>query len=665
VLGWGVGGIEAEAAMLGHSLSIALPKVIGIEVSGSLPVGTTPTDLVLSVTERLRAHGVVGQFIEFFGKGLDALSVPDRATISNMAPEFGATNVLFPIDRHTIAYLKLSGREAEHVALVEAYARAQGLWRDETTLAGDFDEVIKLDLSGIRPCIAGPRRPEDRIDLGDAAKAFRLHVAKESPRADAVAVAGATYRLPEGAVVIAAITSCTNTSNPAGMATAGLVARNAARRGLKPKPWVKTSLAPGSQAIAAFLAAAGLQADLDALGFNVIGFGCTTCNGMSGPLAAPIADAIDRSGLVATAVLSGNRNFEGRIHPNVRAAYLASPALVVAYALAGVMDVNLTHDAIGQDSEGKPVMLTDLWPTPDEINAAVDAGMGKTDFAAVYSTIYDGDERWQALASEGAATYAWDKQSTYIRRPPYFDSVTAKPTASADIIGLRPLALLGDSITTDHITPSGAITKGSVGAKWLEAHGVGFADFNSYGTRRGNFELVSRATFANIRVRNAMVPGQEGSFTKLMPEGTVTTIFDAAIEYQRRGVGLIVIAGKDYGCGSSRDTAAKGPKLLGIKAVVAESFERIHRSNLVGMGILPLELPSGVKAGGLRIDGTETFDIVGPASGLAPRKTLLLRINSSKGSQTLDVTLRADTPEEVEMIRQGGILPAVYREFIN
>jgi aconitate hydratase len=665
VLGWGVGGIEAEAAMLGHSLSIALPKVIGVEVSNSLPVGTTPTDLVLSVTQRLRAHGVVGQFIEFFGAGLDALSVPDRATISNMAPEFGATNVLFPIDRHTMAYLKLSGREAEQVELVEAYARAQELWRDETTPASDFDEVIKLDLSSIRPCIAGPRRPEDRIDLADAATAFKLHVAKESPRADAAPVAGANYALPEGAIVIAAITSCTNTSNPAGMATAGLVARKAARRGLKPKPWVKTSLAPGSQAIAAFLQAAGLQSDLDALGFNVIGFGCTTCNGMSGPLAAPIADAIETNGLVATAVLSGNRNFEGRIHPNVRAAYLASPALVVAYALAGVMNVDLTREAIGQDRDGKPVLLADLWPTPAEINAAVDSGMGKTDFATVYSTIYDGDDRWQALAGDAAATYAWDNQSTYIRRPPYFDGVAPKPAVAADMIGMRPLAILGDSITTDHITPSGAISKGSVAAKWLEAHGVGFADFNSYGTRRGNFELVSRATFANIRVRNAMVPGQEGSFTKLMPSGTVMPIYDAAVEYQRRGVGLIVIAGKDYGCGSSRDTAAKGPKLLGIKAVVAESFERIHRSNLVGMGILPLQLPAGVRADTLGLDGSETFDIISLASGITPRKLVSLRINSSRGTQTLDVTLRADTPEEAEMILHGGILPAVYREFVS
>ncbi|MBM3523438.1 MAG: aconitate hydratase AcnA, partial [Alphaproteobacteria bacterium] len=513
VLGWGVGGIEAEAAMLGRSLSIALPPVLGVEVTGELPIGTTATDLVLVIAERLRKHGVVGKFVEFFGAGLAALSVPDRATIANMSPEYGSTAVLFPIDRATIDYLRLTGRAADQVALVEAYARAQGLWREPSMPASEFDEVITLDLASVRPSIAGPRLPEDRIDLAAAASSFKVYAAKQTPRADAVAVKGVDWTLPEGAVVVAAITSCTNTSNPAGIATAGLLATRAASRGLKAKPWVKTSFAPGSQAIAAFTAEAGLQRGLDALGFNVIGFGCTTCNGMSGAIDERLAEAIDGGGLVATAVLSGNRNFEGRIHPNVRAAYLASPALVVAYAIAGSLDIDITREPLGVDRDGKPVTLAELWPSPAEIAVAVDGALAKTDFAEVYADVLEGDPTWKGLDAGSGLRYRWDEASTYIRRPPYFDGVAMSPPPLADLAGLRPLAILGDSITTDHITPSGAISSDSVGAKFLMARGVPPAEFNSYGTRRGNFELVSRATFANIRLRNRIVPAKEGSWT--------------------------------------------------------------------------------------------------------------------------------------------------------
>jgi len=665
VLCWGVGGIEAEAAMLGRASTLALPKVVGLEFSGALPTGATATDLVLAITERTRAHGVVDKFIEAFGAGLDRLPVPHRATIANMAPEFGATSVLFPIDSQTLDYLRCTGREADHVALVEAYARAQGLWREGTSRAPEFDELITIDLAKVRPSIAGPRRPEDRIDLADAAAAFKTHVSTHDRRADKIAVAGADWVLPEGAVVIAAITSCTNTANPAGMAAAGLLARNAARRGLAPRPWVKTSFAPGSHAMARFLEEAGLQDELDKLGFQLIGFGCTTCNGMSGPLPDALATAIDTSGLVATAVLSGNRNFEGRIHPNVRAAYLASPALVVAYAIAGEMGVDLTREPLALDSSGEAVMLADIWPTEEEIAAAVASGLGRTDFARVYATVYDGDARWQALGGGGADRYRWEAASTYIQRPPYFDGLTAGPAPLADLTGLRPLVILGDSITTDHITPSGAITTGSVAARYLIDRGVAPGDFNSYGTRRGNYELVSRATFANIRLRNAVAGAKEGSLTRLMPDGTEMSIFDAAEEYRRRGVPLVIIAGKDYGCGSSRDTAAKGPMLLGVKAVVAESFERIHRSNLVGMGLLPLVFADGVRAGDLGLDGSELFDIVGLAEGLSPGRRLTLRIRRDGLVREVALAARLDTAEEVDLIRHGGILPSVWREFVR
>jgi aconitate hydratase len=666
VLGWGVGGIEAEAAMLGRSLSLALPEVVGVEVMGRLGAGVTATDLVLAITEKMRARGVVGCFVEFFGRGLDALALADRNTIANMAPEFGATAVLFPIDRHTIDYLRLTGRGTAQRRLVEAYARAQGLWRDDAASLPDFDSVMTIDLGTIRPCIAGPRRPEDRIDLAVAAASFASYAAKQTPRAASIDVAGQDWKLSEGAIVIAAITSCTNTSHPGSVAAAGLLAQKALARGIKPKPWVKTSLAPGSQAIATFLVAAGLQDALDALGFHVIGFGCTTCNGMSGPIAVPIAEAIESSGLLATAVLSGNRNFEGRIHPNVRAAYLASPALVVAYALAGSMALDISSAPIARDAAGRDVFLAELWPSPEEIAASVERGLGGTDFNAIYADLQEGGARWHALGAGDALRYAWDPRSTYIARPPYTDGVPPAPRPPADLRDLRALAILGDSITTDHITPSGAIARDGVAGRWLIERGVAPAEFNSYGTRRGHFELVSRASFANIRLRNCIVPEREGSWTKLMPEGREMTIFDAAQEYRRRGVGLIIVAGKDYGCGSSRDTAAKGPKLLGVAAVVAESFERIHRSNLVGMGILPLEFAEGIRSSSLDLDGSEVFDIVGLANGISAGMSVTLRIRRRNGSsRDVPLTARLDTPEEADLMRQDGILPAVYREFVH
>ncbi len=662
VLGWGVGGIEAEAVLLGRALSLALPQVIGVELVGVLPLGTTATDLVLAITERLRTQGVVGACLEFFGPGLDALTLADRATIANMAPEFGATSALFPIDRHTLAYLRQTGRKPAQRALIEAYARAQGLWRDKESRIPEFDATIRVDLAAVVPAIAGPTRPEDRIILVDAAAAFARHVAAQAPRAASAAPAGRDWRMPEGAVVIAAITSCTNTANPAAIATAGLLARNAADRGLHPPPWVKTSFAPGSQAIARFAIAAGLQPALDRLGFQVIGFGCTTCNGMSGPIAPEIAAAIEDSSLLATAVLSGNRNFEGRIHPHVRAAYIGSPALVVAYALAGSMAIDIVRAALGRDADGREVTLAELWPTPDAVADAVARGLAGTDFDAVYADLNHGGAEWDALLAGDGLLYPWDAASTYIRRPPYLDGVPAMAPPPADLVGLRPLAILGDSITTDHITPSGAIGPDSAAGRFLIAAGVAPEDFNSYGTRRGNFELVSRATFANIRLRNRMLPGREGSWTRLMPEGTELPIFDAAQIYARRGDRLIVIAGRDYGCGSSRDTAAKGPKLLGVAVVAAESFERIHRSNLVGMGILPLAFAGGARVATLDLDGSEVFDVLGIGKGIVPHQPVTLRIRRVDGS-TRDVPAicRIETPDEAVLIREGGMLPAVMR----
>ena len=671
VLGWGTGGIEAEAVMLGRAVSVALPEVIGVEVTGALPDGVTPTDLVLRITEILRGVGVVGKFVEFFGAALAAMPLADRATIANMAPEYGATAVYFPIDQRTIDYLRLTGREPEHVALVDAYARHQMLWREPDMTALDFDNVITVDLSTVRPSIAGPRHPEQRINLEDAARAFVGHtrdIAGRAPR-ESLPQSGARkvpISLPDGAVVIAAITSCTNTSNPAGMAAAGLLGRNAVARGLTVKPWVKTSLAPGSQVAAAMLEMAGLQPALDALGFNVVGFGCTTCNGMSGPLADPLVEAIERDGTLAVAVLSGNRNFDGRIHPNVRAAYLASPALVVAFALAGSMTIDVTSAPLGTDASGQPVYLRDIWPSAHDIRHAVAMATDPAVFREKYSTVFAGDATWSALAVGTSAQFPWDADSTYLRRPPYFDGLGDMPSPPRRLLGLRPLVILGDQITTDHISPSGAISLGTPAARFLIEKGVQPKDFNSYGTRRGNYEVFMRATFANIRLRNRIVPGREGSFTRLMPDGLDMPIFDAAMAYQQRGVPLCVLAGRNYGCGSSRDTAAKGVALLGVKAVIAESFERIHRTNLVGMGVLPLTFQAGEGVERLRLDGTEVFDLPELGRELCVRGVIMCRIRRSDGnSGSIRLNVELHTSEELNYWQNGGILPAVWRDFMQ
>ncbi len=667
VLGWGVGGIEAEAVMLGKGIAMALPRVIGVNVTGRLGDGVMPTDLVLAITERLRQVGVVEEFVEFFGPGVMALSVADRGTIANMAPEYGATAAYFPIDTRTIEYLRMTARPPERIALIETYARAQKLWRDDTTPVPAYDLVIGIDLADVRPSLAGPMNPESRIDLPEAATAFSGHMRDLAGRPSSSArhrVAGAGYSIADGAVVIAAITSCTNTSNPAGMIAAGLLARNAVRRGLKSKPWVKTSLAPGSHVVAEVLERSGLQNGLDALGFAVVGFGCTTCNGGSGPLAKPIAETIEKNGVVATAVLSGNRNFQGRIHPNVRAAYLASPALVVAYAIAGSMTIDLSREPLGIDPEGRPVHLRDIWPRQAEIEAMVNRFYTPEVFEAKYEGLFEGGEPWARLEAGSSALFDWKEESTYVRRPPYFDGLAQQPARHFDIVSARPLAILGDSITTDDISPSGAISLGTPSADFLLSRGVKQADFNNYTTRRGNHEVAVRATFANIRLRNRIVPGVEGGFTKLMPEGTQMRIFDAAQEYLARKTPLVVIAGRNYGCGSSRDWAAKGVALLGVKAVLAEGFERIHRANLVGMGVLPLQFAAGITAETLRLDGSETFNIVGLDDDFPPRAEVTCGITRPDGD-TIDIPaiVRLDTLGDIAYWRNGGILPFVWREY--
>ncbi len=671
VLGWGVGGIEAEAAMLGQPISMVIPEVVGFRLVGELPEGTTATDLVLTVTQMLRQRGVVGKFVEFFGPGLDRLPLADRATIANMAPEYGATCGFFPIDQVTLDYLRLTGRDPELVALVEAYAKAQGLWRDADTPDPDYTEVVELDLSTVEPSLAGPRRPQDRVPLSRARAAFEQalpELVRGGEPDRRVPVAGADFELRHGDVVIAAITSCTNTSNPSVMIAAGLLARKARARGLRPKPWVKTSLAPGSRAVSDYLARLGLQEDLDALGFELVGYGCTTCIGNSGPLPEPIARAIREGQLVAAAVLSGNRNFEGRIHPLVRANYLASPPLVVAYALAGSLRRDLVNEPLGKDREGRPVYLRDIWPSAEEVAAAVREAVTPEAYRRSYADVFAGDEHWQAIApAETGLTYAWDPASTYVRRPPYFDGMTPKPPAQVeDILGARPLCILGDSVTTDHISPAGAIPPDSPAGRYLLEHGVPVEEFNSYGARRGNHEVMMRGTFANIRLRNEMVPEREGGFTRLMPEGEVTTVFEAAMAYRERGVPLVVIGGREYGTGSSRDWAAKGPRLLGVRAVIAESFERIHRANLVGMGVLPLVFPEGVSRRTLGLDGSEVFDLIGLAQGLRPRMTVGLRIHRADGrTEEVELLARLDTEEEVEYYRHGGILHYVLRQLLR
>jgi aconitate hydratase len=661
VLGYGVGGIEAEAVLLGQPLYQQMPKVVGVSLTGQLPEGATATDLVLVVTQMLRSYGVVGSFVEFTGDGLAGLPLADRATISNMSPEFGATSTIFPIDEETLAYLRLTGRAKAQVDLVEKYARAQGLWR----LAGaapDFDALIALDLSSVEPSMAGPRRPQDRVGLGGLKSGFRtaypspdgypaVRVESESGPAD----------VATGSVAIAAITSCTNTSNPSVMIAAGLLARNAVARGLVVSPTVKTSLAPGSRAVTQYLEGAGLLEPLAKLGFEVAGYGCTTCIGNSGPLDAPLAKAIEENDLVVAAVLSGNRNFEGRIHPLVRASYLASPPLVVAFAIAGTVDIDLTTEPLGLDASGAPVFLSDLWPTSDEVRSTVGSAVSGDLFRSAYASVFEGGPEWKALDIPSGDRYRWAGESTYVALPPFFVGLRAEPEAVAGIAGARVLALLGDSVTTDHISPAGSIAAWSPAGKWLQAHGVAPAEFNSYGARRGHHEVMMRGTFANIRLRNALAE-KEGPFTVHLPDGEATTIFDASERYRADGVPLLIIAGKEYGSGSSRDWAAKGPRLLGIRAVIAESYERIHRSNLVGMGILPLQFLPGENAASLGLTGRESYTTELPEGGPAPRSRVGVVVRGDDGaSSRFEVTVRLDGAIELDYYRQGGILPAVLR----
>ncbi len=665
VLGWGVGGIEAEAAMLGQPISMLIPEVIGFRLTGKLREGTTATDLVLTVTQMLRQKGVVGKFVEFYGAGLDELSLADRATIANMAPEYGATCGFFPIDAETVRYLKATGRTPTRVALVEAYAKKQGMWRSAKTPDPIFTDTLSLDISTVESSLAGPKRPQDRVALSNAAQDFQSQLTGafgRPPNASRVTVVGGGYNLGDGDVVIAAITSCTNTSNPSVMLGAGLVARNAVARGLAVKPWVKTSLAPGSKVVSDYLAKSGLQKDLDKLGFNLVGYGCTTCIGNSGPLPDAIANAVTLGDLVACSVLSGNRNFEGRVNPHVRANYLASPMLVVAYALAGSMKIDLTTQPLGLDKKGEPVYLRDIWPTNQEIHDTIRKSVSPTMFRKQYADVFAGDREWRRIKTAKSMTYEWDGSSTYVQQPPYFIGMPTEPAKIGDVSGARPLAILGDSITTDHISPAGSIKKDGPAGAYLRDHGVEVADFNSYGARRGNHEVMMRGTFANIRLKNEMAPGTEGGVTRYMPGGEAMSIYDAAMRYQKTGVPLVVFAGKEYGTGSSRDWAAKGTALLGVKAVVAESFERIHRSNLVGMGVLPLQFAEGTTRKTLNLDGSEIVDISGVAAGIRPRMEVLMRIKRANGVvDEVKLLCRIDTLDEVEYFRHGGILPYVLR----
>ena len=664
VLGWGVGGIEAEAAMLGQPVSMLIPEVIGFKLTGKMAEGATATDLVLTVVQMLRKKGVVGKFVEFFGPGLANLTLEDEATISNMAPEYGATCGFFPVDDDTIKYLKSTGREADRVALVEAYAKAQGYWRPEQP-EPVFTDTLELDLGAVLPSISGPKRPQDRVLLSEGDTAFAEAMAKEfGKKADAaepIAVEGEDYTVTHGDVFIAAITSCTNTSNPSVMIAAGLVARNAHALGLTRKPWVKTSLAPGSQVVTDYLDKAGLSDDLDALGFNLVGYGCTSCIGNSGPLDAPLAKAIAQGDLVSCSVLSGNRNFEGRIGPDIKANYLASPPLVVAYAIAGSLRINLTTDPLGQDKDGKDVFLKDIWPTSHEIAEIMSAAVTPQMFAERYSDVFKGDEHWQAIEVSGGQTYSWPPGSTYVQNPPYFNGMGLTPDTPKDVKNARVLALFGDSITTDHISPAGSIKASSPAGEYLLAHQVSALDFNSYGSRRGNHEVMMRGTFANIRIKNKMVPGVEGGVTVHYPGAEQMAIYDAAMRYEKEEVPLVIFAGDLYGNGSSRDWAAKGTVLLGVRAVIAGSFERIHRSNLIGMGVLPLEFADGASAETLGLTGKEQVSISGIAD-IQPRQTLDVEITREDGTTfTAKTVLRIDTENELDYYRNGGILHYVLR----
>jgi aconitate hydratase len=670
VLGWGVGGIEAEAVMLGQPTSMLIPEVIGFRMTGRLNEGVTATDLVLTVTQMLRKKGVVNKFVEFYGPGLDELPLADRATIANMAPEYGATCGFFPIDAETIAYLKMSGRKPSQIALVEAYAKTQGLWRTVRTPDPLFTDTVELDLGAVEASLAGPKRPQDRVALPDAADAFAASLESgygaRTANPPRVPVTAADYTIGDGDVVIAAITSCTNTSNPSVMLGAGLIARNAVARGLTVKPWVKTSLAPGSQVVTDYLAKAGLQKPLDKLGFNLVGYGCTTCIGNSGPLPEPISEAIAEGDLVVCSVLSGNRNFEGRVNPQTRANYLASPMLVVAYALAGTMTLDLATQPLGVDRKGEPVYLKDLWPSSREIADTVRQAVSATQFRKRYADVFTGGRDWRRTKVAKGLTYAWDDASTYVRLPPYFAGMPATPAPVREIRGARILALLGDSITTDHISPAGSIKRDGPAGAYLTAHGVAPADFNSYGARRGNHEIMMRGTFANIRLKNEAVPGSEGGVARHLPDGTVMSIYDAAMKYRDEGVPLVIVAGKEYGTGSSRDWAAKGTLLLGVRAVVVESFERIHRANLVGMGVLPLQFKDGMTRRSLRLTGDEIIDVARFSDAIEPGMDLQLRIHRPDGAnQTVAVTCRIDTLDEGEYYRHGGILPYVLRQLMQ
>ncbi|RJL34222.1 aconitate hydratase AcnA [Bailinhaonella thermotolerans] len=712
VLGWGVGGIEAEAAMLGQPISMLIPRVVGFKLTGELPAGATATDLVLVITEMLRKHGVVGKFVEFYGSGVSSVPLANRATIGNMSPEFGSTCAIFPIDEETIAYLRLTGRTEEQLALTEAYAKAQGLWHDPAA-EPDYSEYIELDLSTVVPSIAGPKRPQDRIELASAKECWRTAVrdyvsgdedlgmadeasAESFPASDSPAVPhstsadepheksaapasgrphkrvpvtledGTTFELDHGAVVIAAITSCTNTSNPYVMIGAALLAKKAVERGLSRKPWVKTSLAPGSQVVTGYYDRAGLTPYLEKLGFNLVGYGCTTCIGNSGPLPAEISQAINDNDLAVTAVLSGNRNFEGRINPDVKMNYLASPPLVVAYALAGSMDVDLNNEPLGTDAQGEPVYLRDIWPSPEEVSEVVNGSIGQEMFLRDYADVFKGDERWQSLPIPTGDTFEWDPSSTYVRKAPYFDGMGTEPSPVTDIHGARVLAKLGDSVTTDHISPAGSIKADSPAGKYLRENGVEVKDFNSYGSRRGNHEVMIRGTFANIRLRNQIAPGTEGGFTRDFTQdgAPVTTIYDASVNYAAAGTPLVVLAGKEYGSGSSRDWAAKGTALLGVRAVIAESYERIHRSNLIGMGVLPLQFPEGQSAGSLGLTGEETFDITG-IEALNDGTGIPSTVKVKAGDVEFDAVVRIDTPGEADYYRHGGIMQYVLRSLLR
>jgi aconitate hydratase len=671
VVGWGVGGIEAEAALLGQPLIMLIPDVIGFKLHGSLPEGATSTDLVLTVTQMLRKKGVVEKFVEFYGPGLSSLSIADRATIGNMSPEYGATIGFFPPDDETLKYLELTGRDSQLIKLVETYCKEQEIFRTDASPDPVFTDTLELDLTSVEPSLAGPRRPQDRVPLTKAKSSFQealpsLLKSGDAGRAVSVQLNGDRFQLNHGSVVISAITSCTNTSNPSVMVGAGLLAKKAADRGLKRKPWVKTSLAPGSKVVTAYLKDTGLLPYLEKLGFFLVGYGCTTCIGNAGPLPEQISAGIQEGDLVVAAVLSGNRNFEGRIHPQVRANYLASPPLVVAYALAGRMDMDITTEPLGQDAKGAPVYLKEIWPSPEEIRDTIRKSVRSEMFRKEYGEVFEGDERWKKMPTPEGELFAWDPNSTYVREAPYFKDMTKKPTPPKDITGARALAVLGDSVTTDHISPAGPIEKNGPAARYLTEHGVQPKDFNQYGARRGNHEVMLRGTFANVRLKNQLVPGTEGGWTVHLPDKKQMFIYDAAMQYQKEGIPLIVIAGKEYGTGSSRDWAAKGPRLLGIKAAIAESFERIHRSNLIGMGILPLQFKAGENLNALGLAGFETYDVRGVSMGLKLKQELTVRAKSDDGkTKEFKVTCRIDTPAELDYYQHGGILEYVLRQLLN